>query len=298
MSQPLFQVADLAPPAPVPVDDPVPLRLTAEDVKDALRGRHPTDNNNGGIVGQWTCIEEWRNIDLLALNAWRKGDVIGYEVKVSRSDMRHELLRPAKRVLAVAMTTEFYFAVPAGLLTPDEIAFEEPEWEEGDFQRVDCPGVPEFGGARSARATRQRWGGGCYRDHYGENKGCHCVCAPIPEVFEIPSWDRPREGEDEAAHAIRSVTERFRYRDNEHRVPCWNCGGKGYLEKSRVEREAPTLWVPRDVGLVVVHRNGTRVVKASPKRKDPKPIANSRRAINDLVRWVSHRPDQRHKARP
>ncbi len=295
MSDQVFTVAALPASESEPIAETGPLRMTAEDVKAALRGRHPSDSNTGGMVGQWTCIEEWRNIDLLALNAWQKGDVIGYEVKVSRSDMRHELLRPAKRALAVAMTTEFYFAVPAGLLTAEEIAFEEPEWEPADFQRTDCPGVPEFGGLRHGRGTRQRWGGHCYRDRYGENKGRSCVPAPIPEVVVIPAWEGPRDGEDERTAAIRYADSRRRHRDDEARVPCWACGGKGYLERSRVEREAPTLWVPRDVGLVVCGRNGTRVVKASPKRKDPAPIAATRQQINDLVRWVSHRPDRRHR---
>jgi hypothetical protein len=283
-------------PATPEPDEPL-VKMTAASVKTALRGRHPSDNNTGGLVGQWTCIEEWRNVDLLALNAWRKADVIGYEVKVSRSDMRGELLRPAKRVMGVAMTTEFYFAVPAGLLTAAEIAWEEPEWEPGDFERVACPGVPEFGTPEQDRAPgrRQRWGGECYRAHYGEAKGRHCVPAPIPEVFEIPSWNQPREGEDAQAHAIRVIGARFRYRDDEHRVPCWKCGGKGYLERSRVEREAPTLWVPRDVGLVTVNARGCRVVKTAPKRKTPEPIAATRRQVNDLVRWVSHRPDRRHR---
>jgi hypothetical protein len=80
------------------------------------------------MAGQWVCIEEWREVDLLALSAWSDAAVIGYEVKVSRSDLRQELLRPRKRTEAVAMCTEFYFAVPKGLLKADELAYEEPEW--------------------------------------------------------------------------------------------------------------------------------------------------------------------------
>lgn len=288
--RPLFE----APAACMPLapDEP-PVKMTAADVKDALRRRHPSDDNRSGMVGQWTCIEEWRNVDLLALNAWQKGCVVGYEIKVSRSDMRGELLRPAKRAIGVAMTTEFYFAVPAGLLTAAEIAWEEPEWEPGDFERVQCPGVPEFGGLPHIRASKQRWGGRCY-DYGRRGQRVHSVPAPIPEVFVVPSWDRPREGEDAAAHAARYVSSRFRYRDDEHLVPCWKCGGKGYLNKSRVELEAPTLWVPRDVGLVTVSARGCTVVKRSPRRVTPEPIASGRRSINDLVRWVSHRPDVRH----
>jgi hypothetical protein len=77
--------------------------------------------------------------------------------------------------------------------------------------------------------------------------------------------------------------------------PCPVCGGDGHLGLSRVEREAPTLWVPADVGLIEVDGNGCRITRRSPRRTNPKPIAVSRKHINDLVRWVSHRPDLRHR---
>lgn len=269
-------------------------KLTAEDVKAALRRRHPGDTT-GTMVGQWTCIEEWQGVDLLALNAWSKADVVGYEVKVSRSDMRGELLRPYKRAGAVAMTTEFYFAVPAGLLTAEEIAWEEPDWEEGDFQRARCPGVPEFGALPYAHAKHRRWGGFCSRgERNGNGRRSHVVqVPPPPHIIRAPSWWRAREGEDDDARNARYAE--AVWHDEWHTALCWNCGGAGYLEKSRVEREAPTLWVPRDVGLVTVSARGCSVVKASPKRKTPEPIAATRRQLNALVRWVSHRPDPRHR---
>lgn len=286
MPESLFELPE--PQVPIElVEGPVG-KMTAVEVKAALRRRHP-GNDNGSMVGQWTCIEEWQGIDLLALNAWRKADVVGYEVKVSRSDMRGELLRPAKRSAAVATTTEFYFAVPAGLLTPDEIAWDEPEWEDGDFRRVECTGVPEFGGLAYSRGCHQRWGGRCYWDRPSR---ANVVQVPVPSVIQVPWWATRQEGEDADAVAARWAKN---VGTGHHVAPCWNCGGKGYLEKSRVEREAPTLWVPRDVGLVTIDARGCRVVKPSPKRKAPVPIVATRRQINDLVRWVSHRPDPRHR---
>lgn len=268
-------------------DEPA-VGMTATEVKTALRRRHPGDTV-GGMVGQWTCIEEWQAIDLLALNAWSKADVVGYEVKISRSDMRGELLRPSKRARAVAMTTEFYFAVPAGLLVKAEIAWEEPDWQLSDFKRQHCPGVPEFGGMRHHRAHHQRWGGRCVRDR---RLRAHVVRVPAPpEVIKVPDWVSLCEGEDETTRARRWIDA---HDGHYAEVPCWNCGGKGYLERSRVELEAPTLWVPRDVGLIEVRQSGCRVAKASPKRIDPTPLASSRKHLNDLVRWVSHRPDPRH----
>ena len=280
----LFDVP-AAPAAPAaPECEQAAPKMTATDVKDALRRRHPSDSNTGGMVGQWTCIEEWRNIDLLALNAWQKADVIGYEVKVSRSDMRGELLAPDKRAAGVAMTTEFYFAVPAGLLTAAEIAWEEPEWEPADFERASCPGVPRFGGRRHSSAMFERYGGPCRR---WERRG-YQVRVALPEVIVTPDWFRPADENRDALYAQSHYYE-------ERYAPCPTCGAKGYLEKSRVEREAPTLWVPRDVGLITISARGCRVVKKSPRRKDPKPIATSRQHVNDLVRWVSHRPDVRHR---
>lgn len=47
--------------------------------------------------------------------------------------------------------------------------------------------------------------------------------------------------------------------------------------------------------LVTIGSRGVRLVKRSPRRKNPEPIASGRQGINDLVRWVSHRPDPRHR---
>lgn len=247
------------------------------------------------MPGQWTCIEEWLGIDLLALNAWQKADVIGYEVKISRSDLRRELLKPCKRAHAVECTTEFYFAVPAGMLTPEEIAYEEPEWDlAADFRREPCPGVPPFGPETGHYERTRRYGGQCRR-----NRRLRSNVVRVPyggEVEVIPDWFRHRReslSDTELAAAWDAVRlPRHAYDDPE--AVCWNCGGSGHLTKSRVEREAPTCWVPCDVGLITVSARGCRVAKPSPRRKDPKPIAANRQRLNDLVRWVSHRPDPRH----
>lgn len=243
--------------------------MTAAEVKDALRGRHPGDDGYGG-PGAWTCIEEFNNIDLLAFSAWgSQGGYarIGYEVKVSRSDMRQELLKPSKRSRNVEWCNEFYFAVPKGLLKPEELAFEEPEVEPEAFVRERCPeAAPSHwmpGGRR-----REEGPGPC---HSGKRE--HLLIGPLAE------------------HAF--------YRPHRE-YPCQTCGGKGYMAKSLVEREWPTLWVPRDVGLIEVDGNGARCVKKAPKRKE---VAALRPMdLGQLVRWVSFRPDPRHlrqgQARP
>lgn len=247
------------------------------------------------MVGQWTCIEEWGGIDFLALNAWRKADVIGYEVKVSRGDLRRELLKPHKRTRAREMTTRFFLAVPEGLLTPEEIAYSEPEWEPEDFERKPCPGVPPFGGKDHHRSGRRLWhpyGGMCRRYALGDRQ--RTVPVPVPDIVVQPDWMKPYDHESPEMFQLR-VVQTHHYFRTEQRATCWTCDGRGYLEKSRVEREAPTCWVPRDVGLVVVTSQGVREVRRSPRREDPRPIASGRQGLNDLVRWVSHRPDPRHR---
>lgn len=128
-------------------------QMTARQVKDALRIRHP--GSGGQMPGAWTVIEEWRNIDVLAFSAWQseqKYGRVGYEVKVSRGDLRSELLNPHKRAANVEWCNAFFLAVPAGLLTDDEIAFVEPEWTDQDWTGEPCPG---FGG-RQCRAFYRR----------------------------------------------------------------------------------------------------------------------------------------------
>ena len=208
------------------------------------------------MPGAWTVIEEYRGIDLLAFSAWvSAGNYarVGYEVKVSRSDMRSELMNPGKRTRNVEWCNEFYFAVPAGLLTDEELAWKEPAWTVEDWSRTRCPGV----GGRQCRP-------------YSSRSKRHYVRVPVPAVS--------------------------RYRDDlEKSIICPTCGGKGSISKSRVEEESPILWVPADVGLIVVDGRGTRLVRRAPRR--PEVAALSSGELGQLVRWISMRPDPRHYAR-
>lgn len=151
--------------------------------------------------------------------------------------------------VAVHNCNEFFFAVPEGLLTKEEIAYEEPEWEPMDWLGEHCPG---FRGIACRSWYRRK---------------THVVRVPIPTT----GWE-------------------FGWTD----ITCPTCKGKGVTTPSRVEREAPTCWVPRDVGLIVVSASGSRVVKKSPKRKDVPELG--RHELAQLVRWVSMRPDPRHRS--
>lgn len=175
-----------------------PAEWTAAEVKDKLRGRHPATQAMGvrQIPGPWTCIEEWDGVDLLAFGCHGPRHRIGYEVKVSRSDYRSELDRPDKRAPAVAACHRFYFAVPRGLLKPEEIDATEAQLTLG------ASGKP--------------------------------------------------------------------------------------------------LWVPEDVGLVVVDGRGCRVEREAPFNHSPEDIIGGRgdgmgSDLHNLIRWVSARPDPRHE---
>jgi hypothetical protein len=238
--------------------------VNARDVKDALYGRH--HGSGGQFPGAWTCIEEYRGIDFLAFSAWSSQQSyarIGYEVKVSRADYRRELLRPGKRMLAVEWCNQFFFAVPKGLLTKDEIAWVEPDWQPEDWQPTErCPG---YLGQPCRPLGRRK---------------THTADVPIPYA--------PRTGDS----ARPPYVTRW---DLWERVTCPTCGGKGHAVASRVEREAPTCWVPKDVGLVVVDGRGARVAKGAPHRREVPAL--DPRELGQLVRWVSMRPDPRHHPR-
>jgi hypothetical protein len=259
--------------------------LDATDLKDALRAHHPAYFQAGM---QWTCLEEWMNIDLLAVECWRQARVIGYEVKVSRGDYRAELLDPTKRMEAVSRCTQFYIAVPSGLLKPEEIAFVEPDWSLEDFKRARCTN-PDC----SERRERHGWHKRQPKPRGNKRRGTDDEGVTI-------SFGYGRDvGVDE-----HGVTYSSRY----HRDACCvTCKGYGTVDRSVVEEQAPTLWVPKDVGLVEVDGRGVRVIKQAPKNVLPKPIIGGsapqsehenrlmRAGLAQLVRWSSARPDPRHR---
>jgi hypothetical protein len=230
----------------------------AEDVKAALRRRHPAIDAFGS-PGPWVCLEELWNIDLLACSAWSRPPNglsgvtyprIGYEVKVSRGDYRQELLRPHKRAASVARCHAFYFAVPKGLIGAGEIEWDVPAWRPEDYVRQVCPA--------GCRKVRKRKGSGQW--------------GPWPDWRATGHSDREW-------------------------IVCATCGGKGYIGTSLVERQAPTLWVPRDVGLIEVSDKGaSMIVRKAPVWKRPLPITHDH-ALHEALRWASFRPDVRHRSR-
>jgi len=63
------------------------------------------------------------HVDALALNCYwsEKYRRVGYEVKVSRGDFLGELKKPEKTALSATLCSDFFFAVPSGLVKPTEI---------------------------------------------------------------------------------------------------------------------------------------------------------------------------------
>lgn len=113
--------------------------MKAEEVVEALRKRH-------GIAGmQWAFFGELRagtgyavwnykegkhfpnnpeqRFDAWAINLYpsKKHERIAYEIKVSRADFLHEIKNPEKRQQALSLSNYFYFAVPKGLVSVEEI---------------------------------------------------------------------------------------------------------------------------------------------------------------------------------
>jgi len=257
--------------------------VTAEEVKGALRGRHPAIAQYGG-PGAWTVLEEWSGIDVIAFAAWSSvgPPIVGYEVKVSRGDYRRELLKPSKRALAVKGCHAFYFATPKNLLTKEEKAYVQPEhFEDGSaFVREPCP-------SRCARPRRREW-------------------LVNPETSKSGKATYLNVAMGDVACAVKGsypIQARAEFNPSEHpwvaggtTVGRWDvcetCEGRGYMRKSIVETEAPMLWVPPDVGLVEVGDDG----KCRTVRKAPvEPPVHELGPIGKLIRWASYRPDPRHQ---
>lgn len=89
-----------------------------------------TRRNNTGIEG-WCVFPElsartsWSpsRIDLFVMAAWESLNYtrIAYEVKVSRSDFQREMRTPDKKAWALALSNQFYFACPKGMIGISEL---------------------------------------------------------------------------------------------------------------------------------------------------------------------------------
>ena len=106
--------------------------MTARELMEALAKQH--DRRYG-----WVFIPELRTgagfgelsgqeIDAWAINCWNVRKLgppnlrRAFEVKVTMADARKELLDPDKRWMAYAISNEFWFCTPPGLIDPKLLA--------------------------------------------------------------------------------------------------------------------------------------------------------------------------------
>ncbi len=126
----------------------------SKDLLLALKIMHPPD------LG-WVFVPELRmgtgygrlkeqRLDAWAICAWPSRFGVtnirrAFEIKVSRADVSAELKNPDKRWLAYAVSHEFYFVAPAGLIKPSELARDEGllEWRDGVLVTTKPPRVRE-----------------------------------------------------------------------------------------------------------------------------------------------------------
>lgn len=67
-----------------------------------------------------------QRLDAWAISSWPSThwERIAFEVKTSRGDYRSEVRNPTKRRAGLLLSNRFYFAVPAGMVAPEEVPIE------------------------------------------------------------------------------------------------------------------------------------------------------------------------------
>jgi hypothetical protein len=176
--------------------------------------------------------------------------------------MRSELLHPEKRRKAQRLCNQFFIATPKNMLTEAEKSYREPDWEPEDFIRTPCPANCWQREIRSGRGRNRR-----------------------KKKSKFGNWVNDPNLEGERDYTGKRVWQ-----------ICPACSGCGYSKLSVVEREAPTLWIPKDVGLIEIDEIGAKVIRRSPTTENNRAMsAMKARSINKLVRWTSLRPDPRHE---
>ncbi|HLY04872.1 MAG TPA: hypothetical protein VKR31_03905 [Rhizomicrobium sp.] len=103
---------------------PRPLRMTAGEVRVALRAHFPhPEYGTLYEVAQGTGWASNRRIDALVMSLWpsRGLHLYGIEIKVDRGDWRRELANPAKAEELAAFCDFFYVAAPRGVVPAEEL---------------------------------------------------------------------------------------------------------------------------------------------------------------------------------
>lgn len=101
-----------------------PAKPTAADVRAALVKHYaPPSHRVFFEVSNDTGTRAARWIDALAVGIWPSTghEIIGIEIKVSRSDWQREMKEPAKAQSLMRFCTRWFLACPNGLVKPDEL---------------------------------------------------------------------------------------------------------------------------------------------------------------------------------
>jgi hypothetical protein len=102
----------------------VSCKITAEDIRESLRKKFTrpewalffeVGNGTGGNLRRWA--------DALAMNMYpsRGLAIVGFEIKVSRTDLRKELEQPKKAEAVGCFCNQWYLVVPKGLINDTDI---------------------------------------------------------------------------------------------------------------------------------------------------------------------------------
>lgn len=106
----------------------MPPRMDSGDVRAALRLRYP-EGEYALLweVGQGTGHHGKGWADAIAMSLWpsRGLELSGFEIKVSKSDWKRELQRPAKAEEFVALCDRWWIAAPLGIVKREELP---PTW--------------------------------------------------------------------------------------------------------------------------------------------------------------------------
>lgn len=99
--------------------------ITSEDIKALLNEKY-SDGDKCLIafeVNEGTGASSGRRIDAIAMNLWPSQDyeIIGFEIKVSRSDWLNELKQPDKALALSKYCDRFYLVAPYGVLHAEEL---------------------------------------------------------------------------------------------------------------------------------------------------------------------------------
>ena len=98
-------------------------KITAESIKALIAQKYSEDKFATFFELRSSTDGAMGSIDAFVMNVWpsSKFPRYAFEIKVSRADLMHELIRPEKRQWSFDMSNEFWFVCAAGICKPDEI---------------------------------------------------------------------------------------------------------------------------------------------------------------------------------